>query len=47
MIEPGDVFYANPRRPQRGFRLGLSVIDARKVEDGVIRLAAAARRLGV
>lgn len=47
VIEPGDVFYANPRRPQRGFRLGLSVIDARKVEDGVIRLAAAARRLGV
>ena len=45
MIEPGDVCFAAEPRPRHFFRLGLSVIQEAKVEDGVRLLAGAARRL--
>lgn len=45
MIEPGDVCFATAPRPRRFFRLGLSVIQDTKVDDGVRLLALAAKRL--
>ncbi|MGB0412435.1 MAG: PLP-dependent aminotransferase family protein, partial [Pikeienuella sp.] len=45
MIEPGDVCFAAEPRPRHFFRLGLSVIDESKVDEGVRLLVAAARRL--
>jgi GntR family transcriptional regulator/MocR family aminotransferase len=45
MIEPGYVCFAATPAPQNYFRLGLSVISADKVEEGVRRLAAAADRI--
>lgn len=44
MIEPGYVCFAASPPPQNYFRLGLSVISAEKVDEGVRRLAAAAER---
>lgn len=46
VIEPGDVFFGGPDKPNNVFRLGLSVIPQAKIAEGVGRLAKAARVLG-
>lgn len=43
VVEPGDVFFAEAPTPQRWFRLGLSVIDDKKIDEGVRRLVEAAK----
>lgn len=47
VIEPGDVFFGGRVKPKRFFRLGFSVIPEERIEEGVIRLALVARRLGM
>ncbi|WP_394790190.1 PLP-dependent aminotransferase family protein [Rhodoferax sp.] len=41
LIEPGDVFYAQPQRPCHYFRLRLSSIDVAKIEPGIRALRVA------
>lgn len=41
LIEPGDVFFAQPARPCHYFRLRLSSIDAPNIEPGIRALRAA------
>ncbi len=38
LIEPGDVFFAEPKRGQACFRLGFSSIRAERIEEGLARL---------
>ena len=38
LIEPGDVFFANPEQGRHCFRLGFSSIRAERIEEGVRRL---------
>ncbi|MEM7525703.1 MAG: PLP-dependent aminotransferase family protein, partial [Pseudomonadota bacterium] len=45
VIEPGDVFFADAPASSRFFRLGLSIIPQTRVEEGIARLAMAARGL--
>ncbi len=46
LIEPGDVFFAQPPRPCPYFRLRLSSIDVGQIEPGILALQAAVRSLG-
>lgn len=46
LIEPGDVFFAQPLRPCPYFRLRLSSIDVGQIEAGVRALREAVRRMG-
>ena len=43
LIEPGDVFFADPERGRRCFRLGFSSIRAERIETGLRRLGELAR----
>ncbi len=38
LMEPGDVFFANPERGRRCFRLGFSSIRTERIEEGLRRL---------
>ena len=38
LIEPGDVFFADPERGRRCFRLGFSSIRTERIEEGLRRL---------
>ena len=44
LIEPGDVFFADPERGRRCFRLGLSAIRTERIGEGLRRLGRAVRR---
>lgn len=44
IIEPGQIFFANPDGPQNYFRLGFSSIDSKVIEPGIRRLAALIER---
>jgi GntR family transcriptional regulator/MocR family aminotransferase len=44
LIEPGDIFFAEPRQPQRFMRLGISSIALQHIEPGIRELATAAGR---
>ena len=46
LIEPGDVFFAQPPRPCPYFRLRLSSIDVGQIEPGILALQAAVRSVG-
>ncbi|MDB5850676.1 MAG: GntR family transcriptional regulator [Rhodoferax sp.] len=46
LIEPGDVFFAQPARPCNYFRLRLSSIDALKIEPGIRALGEAVAAMG-
>ena len=41
LIEPGDVFFADPERGRRCFRLGLSAIRTERIAEGLRRLGRA------
>ncbi len=43
VIEPGDVFFANPSPPRNFLRLGYSSIESSRIDEGVARLAALLR----
>ncbi|WP_218509519.1 PLP-dependent aminotransferase family protein [Variovorax sp. dw_308] len=45
LIEPGDVFFAQPPRPCPYFRLRLSSIDVEKIEPGILALRDAVRAM--
>jgi GntR family transcriptional regulator/MocR family aminotransferase len=45
VIEPGDVFFADPRAGRNYFRLGFSSIPLEKIEPGLARLAEVAQKL--
>ena len=44
VMEPGDIYFATRQPPRNCFRLGFSSIEAGKIEEGVKRIAALARR---
>jgi GntR family transcriptional regulator/MocR family aminotransferase len=45
LIEPGDVFFAQPPRPCNYFRLRLSSIDVAQIEPGILALRDAVRAM--
>ncbi|MGT2488341.1 hypothetical protein ACU4GA_25220 [Methylobacterium oryzae CBMB20] len=47
LIEPGDIFYADPEAGQACFRLGFASIRTDRIEAGLTRLAELVTQAGI